>query len=220
MTIAVIGCGNMQTAPELCAALAQISGRHAIDIRLHDANEERLELVLRLLASMVAPGVDSRLTATNVLDEAIADVDKVVLTLHDDCIRRMVLHKTEVYDPLDTLPISDLPRGDFNRPTPVSELSPAVKELIALRQGSLDLDQAAELIYTRITEHIPAEACLSLNRSFALSPFEILAWPKGCDESDEWKVPHQILRWVAGDEIPTELISSVDGSALEEWLFS
>ena len=56
--------------------------------------------------------------------------------------------------------------------------------------------------------------------AFSVQPLvaEALPWPTAAADSDLWKVPHQILRWIHKDDNVDALLDAANDSPLYAWL--
>ncbi|MBL8069177.1 MAG: hypothetical protein JNM28_12060 [Armatimonadetes bacterium] len=224
--VAVLGAGNMRTAPLVSATLARWYPDVPFGIRLFDANPERLDLADLLLRRLLDDWNDeipvaSSQSATDALDGAT----EVIVTMHEDCARRMTSRgwspNLEYFESANTLDLYG--GGDRNRPTPVEQLSEQTRRLLenpGLESGSRE--DAIRESMAQILEIIPEEArLLSLTRGVLLPverPYAHFDWPPPVAEMGLQLVPHQILRWVRGDEKIEPLAQAADASPVMAWL--
>lgn len=89
--LTILGAGSVQYAPAVIGSLASYYGERPLDVRLFDADEERLDLFDRL-ARLVFEGtsVDHSVKASEYPDEALEDSLLVVLSVDENCARKFL----------------------------------------------------------------------------------------------------------------------------------
>ena len=128
-SLALIGAGSVRCCPSVLASIAALSALEDLDIRLYDANQERLDLYFQLAGTIMdLSDREHDVFRRPVLEEALDKADVVILTLNEDCSRRMTGKSAAmVYLPSEIeeeeTPSWPLEYGDINRPTPFEELS-------------------------------------------------------------------------------------------------
>ena len=206
--LAVLGVGNLVCGPAVLASLATYFGERPLEVRLYDADEERLDLMDRLARLLFAVGEAQHLTSsTSNIDEALNEADDVILCVDENCACKFVISTEE--------------RGQIPSGSPV-----------ALEQAFAEAE--ADVILTEPTD--PQEALLScLNALGDSLPVEAevvsLVGPVGGVWSDaksisDWPVapendaaiPFQILRWIRGDDRVQPLIDEYQKSPIRSWL--
>lgn len=87
--LAILGAGSVRTAPPVISSLATYFGERPIEVRLYDADEERLDLMDRLArhAFNVSEATHTILFRPD-FKEALEDADRVVLMVGRNCARK------------------------------------------------------------------------------------------------------------------------------------
>lgn len=226
-SVSVIGVGSLRCGPPVLASIAALRLEYPLEIRLFDANEERLDLMYRF-ARRVFEMTQSHhdVLYRPDLEEALADTDGVVLSLYEDCARRMTGRTTARFllpeAPEDGENLYDLYGGDINKPTPMSDVSEMT--LAALSSPDLEsqtddeaLGAASELVATSIGD----AKLLNMTRSVVIPNEQehmTLNWPDDLSHDDEVSFPHRILRWLHGDtDLEKYLVQHVR-TPFSEWL--
>jgi hypothetical protein len=226
--LTVAGAGSLRCAPAVLASIAAPRFEHALEVRLFDANIERLDLMGRLLARMFELTRAQHVFSMHPnLALSLREADGAVLCLYEDCARRMTgKSATRVLlpsEPVDTGNISDLSRGDLNRPTPFDELSPMTLAALAMPENEgRSRDEVVANAMALTAERLdPRTLVLNLTRNAPLSAsvrHRELAWPPMLDPAEHATLPHRILRWIGGDH---ELDGFMEGhrrSPVAQWL--
>lgn len=222
--VVVLGAGNLRCGPVVLASLAKWHPDDLVDIRLWDANEERLDLFDRLLRELLdhadtEHGVQSSSDARELLEGAT----DVIFTVHEDCARRLTgLHGATLYVPDESSTESQV-RGDPNKPTHPESLSPQTRVILS---SPANVSEPRESVVTKalaeLLQSVPNSArVLSLQRGVPLPTerqHEWLDWPAEVPENVLPLVPHQILRWLQGDESIDALLQSSSTSPITTWL--
>jgi hypothetical protein len=185
--LAVLGAGSVRCGPSVFSTLATFFGERPLEIRLYDSDPERLDLFDRFarLCFLVTKAPHS-LLATEDPKEALADADRAILQVGDNCARKY-LKATR-------------------------------------RQGVASLTNAAmvEQALDQMLEGVPAEVdVVSLQTGDVYVPLEryaALDWPSSPSEVERGAVPHQVLRWIHGEEYLHELLAEHERSPLKAWL--
>ncbi len=224
--VAVIGCGNLRCGPPVLATLASWYPDVPAEVRMFDANDERLDLFDRLARLLFDhTGNETVLRGTNELAEALDGATDVILTVHDDCARRMVGPRAARW--LENLDAEEedheLRRGDMNRPTPPAMLSQSTRSMIEVPvDSSLNREEAITAAQEMVVESAPADArILSVMRGVGLPdgrPVTHLAWPAPLDEATLSLVPFQVLRWVTRDDRLDNLVEAGKANPFRDWL--
>jgi hypothetical protein len=209
----------------MAATLARWYPDFPFSVRLFDANPERLDLVDLLLRRLMDEwNSEVLVSASQDIGEVMEGATEVILTLHQDCARRMLgegesasIDYFEELNPLDLYA-----GGDRNRPTPIDQLSPETRRLLtrpndqeATRKSAIELASGQVLGLVD-----PSARVVSLMRGVDVANRELtfLAWPDPLDDLQVAVVPHQILRWVRGDDGVGSLGEAADRSPLLAWL--
>lgn len=215
----------MRTGPIVMAALSRWYPDFPFSVRLFDANSERLDLMDLLLRGFLDNWNDEvKLISTGNLSEALEGATDLILTLHEDCARRMMGTSSSAaltyFEEADEMEF--YLGGDRNKPTPVAQLSDQTRKLLESPKSSetreVVLREAADLVLKELNE---STRVLSLMRGVSLEnkpSLTAMDWPEPIEEGALTLVPHQILRWVRGDESAFDLGSVADQSPVLGWL--
>lgn len=217
----------MRTGPAVLATLSRWYPDFPFTIRLFDANSERLDLSDLLLRQLLDSWNDEiPATATQNAEEAVEGTTDLIITMHEDCARRMLGGKGSSESLAYFVEADDLHLylgGDRNRPTPVDQLSEQTRRLLDApkRQGD-SREEVIELASREFIDRLePGVRIVSLMRGVGFDcgrEMTHLNWPAPIEEQLLPLVPHQILRWVRGDEKISELGEVADQSPLMTWL--
>lgn len=205
--LAIIGAGSVRCSPSVLSTLANYFGERPLEVRLYDADIERLDLFDQL-ARLLFRVTDSTHRILFRLDpvEALDGIDRVVLQVGTNCARKYLKQVGELASteeaPEDT-PLGSVQKDGF-------KIQAADDTLI---QRALD----------RMLETLPPGAeVLSLQRQEITLPvearFRTLNWPAEPTLSERQALPHQVLRWIKGEEMPHRLLQDSERSPLKAWL--
>lgn len=221
--VVVLGAGNLRCGPVVLASLANWRPDDLVDIRLWDSNEERLDLFDRLSRELIdKANTEHKVVSTADVAEALEGATDVIFTVHEDCARRLTgLHKPTLFVPDDSF--EDQVRGDPNKPTHPESLSPQTQVILS---SPANVSEPREEVVTRalrtLLAQVPVGArVLSLQRGIPLPtdmPHTWRDWPAEIPEGNLAIVPHQILRWIQGDETMSDLLAEAARSPVTEWL--
>lgn len=215
--VCLAGAGNIRCCPAVLGALSLWFPEGGVLISLFEANEERLDLMDRLARVVLEEREDIVVRASSDLDEALAGVTDLILMLNEDGSRRMVGGSEEVVHDMGEGDSVEFRRGDGNRPTPVEQLSPLTRQVLsrpAVLGGSREeVVRAAGL---RVLDGFDGRVC-SLIRSVDLE-VDGFDWPQPLSESELWMRPHEILRWISGDERLETLVEAGRSGPILGWL--
>lgn len=219
----VLGAGSLRCGPVVLASLATWRPDDLVDVRLWDSNEERLDLFDRLMREIVEhANTEHKVVSTADVHEALEGATDVVFTVHEDCARRLTgLHKPTLFVPGDSF--EDQVRGDPNKPTHPESLSPQTQVILS---SPVNVSEPRNEVVTRaltsLLESVPSGArILSLQRGIPLPTGRTHTWrdwPAEIPENQLPIVPHQILRWIQGDETMSSLLAEAASSPITEWL--
>ncbi|HVL40312.1 MAG TPA: hypothetical protein VM328_13060 [Fimbriimonadaceae bacterium] len=180
--LAIIGAGSLRCSPAVLASLATYFGERPLEIRLYDADEERLDLFdrfARLLFQMTK--ATHRLLYRTDYGEALDHADQVVLQVDDNCARKLL--KAE---------------GVAAAGCPVDT---------ALERIRPFLEEGAEVLSLQLPgEHPDWPGATRLD------------WLPEIEHASRVALPHQILRWIKGEEYPHSLLREHERSPLRDWL--
>lgn len=205
--LAIMGAGSVRCSPPVIAALASYFGERPLEIRLYDSDEERLDLFDRF-----ARACFNLTKATHVLvdsldpQEALSAADKVVLQIGTNCARKFLRASGSLRGVLGE---------DFLEP----EGSLQKHGYLPIAHDTAMIQDALDLLLP----HIPAGSeVLSLQEEAVQLPigrrFRRTDWPPEPTLSERVAIPHQVLRWVKGEEYPHALIADSERSPLKAWL--
>jgi hypothetical protein len=203
--LAIIGAGSVRCTPRVLAALATYFGERPLEIRIFDADEERLDLFDRLARFMfLVAESNHRLLFRTDPAEALEDADRVIFQVGSNCARHYL-------------------RAIGGRPTNAGPQAP---------EGSLQVDgylpppQDSAMIQDVVdlfVDQTPADAeILSLQRSDIGLPLarrvRRLDWPSDLSLRERIALPHQVLRWIKGEEAIQPFLLESERSPLKSWL--
>lgn len=223
--VVVLGAGNLRCGPPVLAGLATWRPDDLVNIRLWDANEERLDLFDRLLRECLdKEGTIHNVRSSSSYKEELEGATDVVFAVHEDCARRTLGRKEpRLFVPDAPGSLEDQVRGDPNKPTMPEQLSPLTQEILS---APLDHEEDRESAITKALKvllgAVPENArILSLERGVELpldAPYDALEWPPEIPERDLPSIPHQVLRWIHGEESLSKLLYSATDSEFVQWL--
>lgn len=196
-----------------------------VTIKLFDASEERLDLFDRFLRECIDKSATEHVAmSTTSIAEAFDGATDVVFCVHEDCARRMMGRlQPELYDPPKPEAIPEQVLGDPNRPTPPEKLSSQTHTFLSapLNRGE-SREEAITMALVKLLEHMPLGCrVLSLERGVELPTQEKhvhLDWPEPVPETQLPTVPHQVLRWIQGEDTLEQLLAKAKATPFAEWL--
>jgi hypothetical protein len=196
-------------------------------VTLYDANEERLDLFHRLGVRLFDNwNKEATLLAASDLVEACENPNAVILCLSEDCARRMTgplsIRVLEAFEE-ERLDAWEMRRGDRNRPTRPDQLSEQTRQMLTVpAPDDRGREQVLEQAMAQVIEAIPSEVpLLSLMRGVLLPEgraHTFLNWPAPIPEDQQPLVPHQVLRWIYGDEPMDDLVAAGRENPGRAWL--
>lgn len=223
-SIGLIGAGSLRCGPPVLSSLAAMGLRRPLDLRLFDANEERLDLMIRLAEQMLEmTECEHTIFGTSIVEEALEDADAAIVSLSEDCARRMT-GKTASrvllpVEPEDGTERCYLHGGDMNIPTPLDELSDrTLAALSSPDMGRVTREEAVELALDEVLSKVGQAKVLDLTRGVRGRSHATLEWPGTLTDEERRSRPHQILRWLGGDEGLTLYVRQYADSPLADWL--
>jgi hypothetical protein len=189
MRLAIIGAGSVRCSVAVLASLATYFGERPLEIRLYDADEERLDLFDRLARHLFFVNRNSNaLQATTDPDEALLDADRVVLQVDENCARKLIRQRMGSFPSVALQP---------------SEVISMALEYLVERK----LDQQADVLsLQREDVRVPLDYYFRLD------------WPQDISGQQRVSVPHQIMRWVREEEYVTDLLAEHEKTPLKDWL--
>lgn len=203
--IAVLGIGSVRCAPAILGALGTYFGERELEVRLFDADAERLDLFDRLGRLCLLVGeAPHRRTAHDDWREALETADAAILCIGENCARHM-LGVRKIVEP-----------AEDDAPSPMAQRARTRREVLVPRAtGSREdaLAAACEPVFAALQ----GVRTLSLVRD-AIAPFESWPWPAPPTEAERRALPHQVLRWVRGEDPVRQLLDAHADSPLRAWL--
>lgn len=195
--LAVVGIGNLRTGVAVIASLASYFGERDLEVLFWDADEERLDLYERLARACFTTEKSKHLLAsTGDLREALDGVNRALLTLSENCARKLLRQDPTVSEAAMTRE---------------QALTTGVEEVI------LGLDPAAKVLsLIHSSEAVAAARRRTPARAEPQTTY--LSWPEPLNDEQRRAIPHQILRWLRGDEYLTGLIDQFRNSPIKRWL--
>ena len=203
--LAILGAGSVRCTPPVVAALATYFGERPLEVRLYDSDAERLDLFSRFAQTcFLLMKATHELTSHLDPAEALEGVDRVVLQVGTNCAKKYLRARGK----LDLLPSENHnePQGSLQK----DGYRPQAHDS-AVIQSALDL----------ILEYVPNDAdVLSLQDPEIVLPgaFRHADWPVDLSLDERVALPHQVLRWIHGEEYPHDLIGLSERSPLKAWL--
>jgi hypothetical protein len=190
LRLAVIGAGSVRHSPAVVAALANYFGERPLEICLFDADEERLELFSRFARVCCTVSRSQHVVfACSDIDEALDAVDLAIVQIDENCARKFLAKLKEAETDDSVEALGD-------------------EQAIAL---------AAEMMVPG--DLVEAGRVLNLMHAATLPDCRSIAdWPLVVPETERYKVPHQVLRWIRGEEHVGEWLAEHDRSPLCAWL--
>ena len=193
MRMAVLGAGSVRCSPAVIAALANYFGERPMEICLYDVDEERLELFSRFARVCFTVTRSQNLVFECAdLDEALEDADLAIVQVGENCARKYLGSRPHL---LGGLPIENL-----DSPQAVAAAAEHMVPEPLIEQG-------------RVLSLIKPPAPSAL-----LACDSIVDWPPEIKPDERYKVPHQVLRWVRGEEYVNEWLAAHERTPLRTWL--
>lgn len=205
--LAVLGAGSVRCSPPVIAALASYFGERPLEIRLYDSDEERLDLFDRF-----ARACFNLTKATHALSghldpkEALDNADRVVLQVGTNCARKYLRASGKLKSAM---------ANDFQEPAGSLQKD----GYLPLAHDTAMIQDALQFLLPNIT---PDSDVLSLQEEAVQLPvgrrFRRTDWPPEPTLAERVAIPHQVLRWIKGEEYPHALIAESERSPLKAWL--
>lgn len=174
--IAIFGIGSLRFGPPIVASLASYFGDSNTNIRLWDADAERLDLMHRLAqVCFVIEESQHEMSVPESFEEVVENVDAAIICLEEYCEHAHSKSKSYVL----AVSLAD--------------------QICGLLPESADILWLGEPV-----EH----------RRLTTS----LDWPAPLSEQEQWTLPHQILRYIHGEEYPLDLLKKFEHSPIKRWL--
>ena len=162
--------------------------------------------------------------STTLYSEALADATDAIFCIYEDCARRMLgSAKPQLFCSPEPESIFDQVRGDPNKPTPPELLSEQTQ--ILLSSPLLEPKSRESVIQSGLAvllQEVPVEArVLSLVRGVKLPTSKKLLeleWPDPLSPAQRAAHPHQVLRWIQGEESLSQLVHGALLSPVSQWI--
>ena len=204
----ILGDGNLVCGPAVLASLATYFGERPLEVRLYDADEERLDLMDRLARLLFAVGEAHHHTiATSFFEEALDEADDVILCVDANCACKFVRASNEP---------SHVPSGS---PVAVEQAYEEV-EVNSVAKEPINLQEAVLTCLKVLGDGLPVEAGVVSLVGPATGVWSdadtISDWPK--EPENAAGLPFQILRWIRGDDRVQPLIEEFQKSPIRSWL--
>ncbi|MBS1721606.1 MAG: hypothetical protein JSS66_01225 [Armatimonadetes bacterium] len=222
--VAVAGAGNMRCAAPVMGSMAVWAPDDLVEIRLFDANEERLDLVDRLLREALdVAGTEHVVKSSPSVEETMDGATEIIVTYHEDCVRRMHGRVPPVlYSPEEPGKLVDQVRGDPNKPTPPERLSEQTQTYLSMpTETEASREELLQSAIDYLEDRWGELPMLNLVRGVAPSRLPLvtsLNWPSELSVDQLQLVPHQILRWIHGDASLDEFLETCRESPVLTWL--
>jgi hypothetical protein len=190
--LAVIGIGSLRCAPAIIGSLAGYFGERDLEVRLYDADPERLDLFDRLTRFAFAYEESKHeLVSIESPAEALEGADLALVAVGENCSRYLLRGKRghEVLEPEERV---ELVTEAVNRLLSDAEEHTTFLSLMRGMKGA----QVAK-------------------RGGA---WRALEWPARIKAEERLGKAHQLLRWLNGSEPIGELIDSYQHSPIRRWL--
>ncbi len=196
MTLTILGAGNVLLAPQVVAALSNWLGER-LEITLYDADSERPDLLDRLARSFFQRNeCEFGLRATDVLEESLEDCSRALIIWDEHCLEILAS------------PPKPRPLGSRFIPTTYAEFPEP-------EAGDPYGEPAADAL--RVLERYATLDFATFEGIAAPSGAEVLATPDPFPGPAEF-APHQVLRWIEGDDLPSHFLAQHADSPVLKWI--
>lgn len=233
--VLVAGVGSLRAAPTVLCGLAASAPDHIVEIRLWDADDERLDLMDRFLRRALDESkLGHTVVSTTTAVDAFDSVDGVIVTLTHNGARRFLNPAPEPEQ--EPEPASETPReedhheaatvlefgyGDRNRPTPRHMLSARLRAILHNPADAISRERAIGQALDRLELLVPTQAhVLSLVRGVPLTwgRGEHLDWPIDLTAEERKSRPHELLRCVQNVEDIRPFMQAAASTPVTRWL--
>lgn len=185
--LAVLGAGSVRCTVPVVASLATYFGERPLEVRLFDADEERLDLFDRLARTCFAVNrATHSLLASSDAAEAVEEADRIVVQVGANCARKYLKARR---------------RQGFAELDAASLVEQALESILAPVSGEDD-----------VLSLVGEDIALPLER------YHRLDWPEAPALAERAAVPHQVLRWIHGEEPLYTLLRTYERSPFKSWL--
>ncbi len=196
MTLTILGAGNVLLAPQVMAALSNWLGER-LEITLYDADGERLDLMDRLARSFFQRNErEFGLRATDVLEESLEDSSRALILWDEHCLE--ILSSPPKPRPLGSRFIPTT-YAEFPEPEPENPDAEPSADAVRLLEGYPSVDFAA---FASVAAPVGVQVLPSLEPFPGPAEF----------------APHQILRWIEGDDLPNHFLARHSESPVLDWI--
>lgn len=201
MRLAILGIGSVRCGPPVISALTTYFGERPLEVRLFDADEERLDLFERLArVCFQEENNEHDLLATSDVGEALERADQAILMVGENCARKFLMRELRPPEEEEDESIPIFLEGTRDEligraTTEMLEFLPDGAPILTMLRG-----EGIRFSSTRLLE---------ISR---------LPWPPEPPEEDRWRIPHQILRWIRGDDPLFGFLEAYMDSPMKQWL--
>lgn len=192
--------------PSVAATLAAYFGERPLEIRLYDADLERADLFAQFARTcFLLTKAGHEVDVFPEPAQALEGADRVILQVGTNCARKFLLSvgRRDLLAPDDPAPAAGLTREGYR---PRSYDRRAVQEAVNLLAPMIPPD--AQVLSLQRAD-IELEQGPTLTRA---------QWPGEISIDERISLPHQVLRWVHGEEYPHGLIQASEKSPVKAWL--
>ncbi|MBV6459628.1 MAG: hypothetical protein HONBIEJF_02778 [Fimbriimonadaceae bacterium] len=217
--LALIGVGSLRFGPSILASLPHLNPGPNWTLRLFDTDLERLDLMDRLARLLlIADEIGPRIVSTDEIDDATQQVQLAIVSIGGNTAYRY-------WNPaprIDRTSGTSLPSA-----TPVSlevwfQSQPQEGRVLApAREGDpIEREARIRTLWSEFGRRLLGTARV-LNLSPELADIDadhVLDWPVPPLVEQKSAVPHQILRWIRGEDRVEPFIDSMANSPVVEWL--
>lgn len=208
--LVVLGIGSVRCAPPIVFALAGYFGERDLEVRLYDEDRERLDLFDALARKAFAfESSKHGLLAFDDAYEALEGADLVVFAIGENCARKFLRKhpaKAKAKDKEKEKAKSKTKPGKSGSASPARD----------------DRGEAIQKAATALARAVPDGAPtldLMLSVDLPAEPGRTrLDWPAALSEADRRSVPHQVLRWLKGEEGLGRAIEEFRQSPIRGWI--
>lgn len=187
MRLTILGAGAVRCTPAVIASLATYFGERPLEVRMFDADLERLDLFDRLarLCFMMTRATHSLISTTDAV-EATDGADRVILQVGENCARKYLKQRHR-------MGIADLQAESMIEQAVEEMLGtvPAEAEILSLQRPGIVIPRTRYY-----TADWPAEPTSAERFSF---PHQALRWIKGEEYTHEFLREHErspLKRWL------------------------
>src|ERR1700722_6728373 len=185
--IAVLGAGSLRCMPGIAGSFAAFFGERPLEVRLFDADVERLDLFerfFRLLFRFNQAGHE--LSATPDPLEALDSAERVIFCVGENCAQKYFR---------------------------------AVRRSGSATGSQFGLvEQVVEALTPSIPDNVELLSLLGADVPVPFPHYRRSPWPPAPTAVERAAIPHQILRFLNGEDYPHALLKEASTSPLKGWL--